>query len=447
MEEKARMSSLTSKNKKTNRKYDENGFWEVERNPISRVGVFFYSGRCISNDLDPNQLYPVFRPPEELNDPECIDSFKLLPWTDDHPQRLLGDGEPAEEHGIEGVIGEKVFFDPAEGMLKANIKVFSQRHADLINSGKRELSAGYHCKYEYSPGEWNGKPYQFIQRQIRGNHLASVDSGRMGPEVAVMDGFRFTIDSSEFKQMKKTNQIRKMMNRLIQFAQDAEENPELEEQEKGEIETLKSLVGQAAPLMDQLAALPTIMAKTQMEEEAAEDEDPDNDLLKKAAEDAYDEDEEEGNDETPEERHARHEAEKNGDVNSDDDKNKKGGESGMDAKEIKRLIVETVKACMPKPQEPSQAMDAKELMVQISQRDILAKQLTPFIGTFDAAEMTLADVAKYGCEKLELKPQAGTELAMLSGFLHGRQPAQPLKAFGQDKKESSWLASQTKKGE
>ena len=119
----------------------------------------------------------------------------------------------------------------------------------------------------------------------------------------------------------------------------------------------------------------------------------------------------------------------------------------MDAKEIKRLIVETVKACMPKPQAPAQAMDAKELMVQISQRDALAKQLTPFIGAFDAAEMTLADVAKYGCEKLELKAQAGAELAMLSGFLHNRQPAQPLKAFGQDKKETTWLASQTKKGE
>lgn len=422
------------------RKKDINGWFEVNANPISRVGVFFYSGRCISQDLDPNQLYPVFRPPEELNNQECIDSFKLLPWTDDHPQQLLGDGVPAEAHGIEGVIGEKVFFDPVDGMLKANIKVFSQRHADLINSGKRELSAGYHCKYEQSPGEWNGKPYQFIQRQIRGNHLASVDSGRMGPEVAVMDGFRFTIDSAEFKPMKKTNQIRKMMNRLIQFAQDAEENPELEEQEKGEIETLKSLVGQAAPLMDQLAALPTIMAKTQMEEEAAEDEDPDNDLLKQAAEDAYDEEPEK--DKKKEEGDDAYD-----DDDPDDDKTKKGGESGMDAKEIKRLVIETVKACMPKPQAPAQAMDAKGLMVQISQRDALAKQLAPFTGAFDAAEMTLADVAKYGCEKLELKAPAGAELAMLSGFLHGRQAPQPLKAFGQDKQEGSWLASQTKKGE
>lgn len=408
------------------RKRDINGWVSVDANPISRVGVFFYSGRVISPDLDPDKLYGVFRPPEELQSAECIESFKLLPWTDDHPQRLLGDGLPAEDHGFEGVIGEKVFFDPSDGMLKANIKVFSQRHADLINAGKRELSAGYHCKYEYAPGEWNGKPYQFVQRQIRGNHLASVDSGRMGPEVAVMDGFRFTIDSAEFRPMKKTNQVRRVMNSLIKYAQDAEENPDIEEQEKGEIDTLKGLIGQAAPLMDQLASLPTIMAKTQMEEEAAEDEDdPDADLLKKAAE-AQDEDD-------PGEK----------DKEGDD---KKGDSAGMDAKELKRLIVATVKECLPKPQAPAATMDAKEMMVQIGKRDVLAKQLTPFVGVFDASEMTVDEVAAYGLGKLGLPAVKGSEIPTLTGFLHNRQPATPLSTSSMDKKEgSSWLDSQTKK--
>ena len=418
------------------RKRDINGWVSVDANPISRIGVFSYSGRVISPDLDPDKLYGVYRPPEELQSAECIESFKLLPWTDDHPQRLLGDGLPAEDHGFEGVIGEKVFFDPADGMLKANIKVFSQRHADLINSGKRELSAGYHCKYEYAPGEWNGKPYQFVQRQIRGNHLASVDSGRMGPEVAVMDGFRFTIDSAEFKPMKKTNQIRRVMNSLIKYAQDAEENPDIEEQEKGEIDTLKGLISQAAPLMDQLAGLPTIMAKTQMEEEAAEDEDdPDADLLKKAAE-AQDEDDDDG------------EKDKAGD-NPDDGKkkdDKKGDSAGMDAKELKRLIVATVKECLPKPQAPAATMDAKEMMVQIGKRDVLAKQLTPFIGAFDASEMTVDEVAAYGLGKLGLPATKGAEIPTLTGFLHNRQPATPLSTSSMDKKEgSSWLDSQTKK--
>lgn len=417
------------------RKRDINGWFHVDANPISRIGVFFYSGKVISPDLEPDKLYGVFRPPEELQSAECIESFKLLPWTDDHPQRLLGDRLPAEDHGFEGVIGEKVFFDPSDGMLKANIKVFSQRHADLINAGKRELSAGYHCKYEYAPGEWNGKPYQFVQRQIRGNHLASVDSGRMGPEVAVMDGFRFTIDSAEFRPMKKTNQIRRVMNSLIKYAQDAEENPDIEEQEKGEIDTLKGLIGQAAPLMDQLASLPTIMAKTQMEEEAAGDEDdPDADLLKKAAE-AQDEDDD-------------GEKDKEGDDPDDDKKkdDKKGDSAGMDAKELKRLIVATVKECLPKPQAPAATMDAKETMVQIGKRDVLAKQLTPFVGVFDASEMTVDEVAAYGLGKLGLPAVKGAEIPTLTGFLHNRQPATPLSTSSMDKKEgSSWLASQTKK--
>lgn len=423
----------------TAKKRDINGWFEIDANPISRVGVFSYSGKYISKDLDPDKFYDVFRSPEELSSPECIDSFKLLPWTDDHPQRLLGNDTyaiPAEDKGIEGVIGEKVFFDPSDGMLKANIKVFSQKHDGKVSGGKKELSAGYHCKYEYCPGEWNGKPYQFVQRQIRGNHLASVDQGRMGPEVAVMDGFRFTIDSAEFKRMKKTNQIRRVMNRLLQFAQDAGENPDIEEQEKGEIETLKTLVGQAAPLMDQLASLPTIMAKTQLEEEAAEDEaDPDDDMLKKAAA---------AQDEESEEDKEKEEKSESAEDEDEEDKDKKRGESGMDAKEIKRLIIDTIKAHMPH-QEPAKAMDAKEMLVEIGKRDAMYKQLIPFTGAFDHAEMTLAEVAKYGVEKLGLATEKGAELATLSGFLHNRAPVQPLQQSAQDGKESGWLDRQTQK--
>lgn len=57
--------------------------------------------------------------------------------------------------------------------------------ADLIEktkSGKVELSCGYECEHEESPGVWNGLPYDVIQRNIRYNHLAVVDRGRAGPE-------------------------------------------------------------------------------------------------------------------------------------------------------------------------------------------------------------------------------------------------------------------------
>src|ERR1019366_3956584 len=75
----------------SSRVLDHNGWWEVKENPLSKVGVFMYSGKFISNSLDPAEMFAVYRPAEELSDPECIESFKLLPWTDNHPSRMLGD--------------------------------------------------------------------------------------------------------------------------------------------------------------------------------------------------------------------------------------------------------------------------------------------------------------------------------------------------------------------
>lgn len=176
--------------------YDLNNWFEIPKNPISKVGVFPYLGSTIGAP-EPDKIYMVYRSAEALADPECIKSFRLLPFINDH--EMLGEGEtPAEQYGVEGVIGENVAFegDENQGTLYANLKVFSQRLADLIASGKKELSCGYRCIYVYRPGVWNGQPYDYIQLKIRGNHIALVDEGRMGPTVAVLDHFKFTIDSA-----------------------------------------------------------------------------------------------------------------------------------------------------------------------------------------------------------------------------------------------------------
>ena len=137
-----------------------NSFIEIKANPISKVGVFSYSGRAIGAD-DPDKIYNVYRPEEELNNQETIDSFKLIPFVDDHTM-LGGQYTPAEEKGVHGVLGEEVSFK--DGYLLANLKIFSNKVRDLINSGKKELSAGYRCVYEKASGVWNGKSYDYIQR-------------------------------------------------------------------------------------------------------------------------------------------------------------------------------------------------------------------------------------------------------------------------------------------
>ncbi|SUC07378.1 Uncharacterized protein conserved in bacteria [Proteus mirabilis] len=93
----------------TKRQYDLNGWLEVKDNPISKVGVFDYLGFEIGAPI-PEKIYKVYRPQEELASTETINSFKLMPFVDEH--EMLGkDGTPAETKGIQGVIGERVYLN------------------------------------------------------------------------------------------------------------------------------------------------------------------------------------------------------------------------------------------------------------------------------------------------------------------------------------------------
>lgn len=190
------------RNENSSRTTDINGWIEIKGNPITKVGIFPYLGSQIDEQLEPNKIYKVYRPEEELNNPETIESFKLLPWVDDH--EMLGENfTPAEQKGVAGVVGEDVYFEFP--YLKANLKIFAEKFKNKILNGKKELSIGYHCLYDLTPGTWNGERYDVIQHTLRGNHLAGVDEGRSGPDVAVLDGFKHTLDEA-IKAMEKTEE-------------------------------------------------------------------------------------------------------------------------------------------------------------------------------------------------------------------------------------------------
>ncbi|MGN0022647.1 MAG: DUF2213 domain-containing protein [Elusimicrobiaceae bacterium] len=175
---------------------DHNNFWYIEKNPISKTGVFPYLGREIGYPgLEPNKIYYVLRSEQELMSPEAIKSFELLPITKGH--RMLGPQEqgltPAEKIPQQGIVGEKVF---AEGdTLYANIKVTSEQAKNDINNGLKELSLGYFCQWVKESGDYKGQHYDFAQKNIRGNHLAIVPLGRMGHDVRVMDALPAGADS------------------------------------------------------------------------------------------------------------------------------------------------------------------------------------------------------------------------------------------------------------
>lgn len=343
---------------------DQNGWIEVKGNPLSKVGVFPYSGRSIGAP-DEDRIYNVYRPEEELSDPATIESFKLIPWVDDHA--MLGSQEdglmPAEYKGVNGVIGEEVYFK--DGVLYGNIKVFAENMKDIIAAGKRELSAGYRCAYELVSGVWNGIKYDAIQRNIRGNHLALVDQGRMGPDVAVLDHLTITFDTKELIMADK----------------------ETKEEEKG----MDARFGKALDWIEK-----------KMADEAEEEK-------KKTEDGAASEGEgSEGNAVDEEEEKKKKDAEDKAAKDAEEEKKK----DGMDSAELKRVSAEL--ASLKKSVHRS-------VLSEITKRDVLASDLSKHIGTFDHSDKTLDEVAAYGVDKLGIKCAKGHESIALDAYLQGRK--------------------------
>ena len=356
------------------REYDINGWPEIKNNPLSKEGVFPYSGETVGGEA--GRVYNVYRPEEELSNPETIASFKLLPFVDDHPSVLLGNSNegltPAEKKGIEGIVGEEIYYK--DGVLYGNIKILSEGLASLIASGKKQLSVGYRCVYEIVSGTWNGIHYDAIQRQIRGNHLALVDQGRMGKEVAVLDHSQYTFDSieitKEFK-MPEENKEKEVEKEGKDEAGEAEGS-----KEKSEL-SIQEVHAWAKKNMPKYHELKDMMKG---EESEGEGEDESSKMVKTA------DDYEDGDGKK--------------DEGMDEEKEEPKKKEGMDAAFINNL--------------------EKTFIRNASKRDSLAERLSHDVGTFDHSDMTLAEVSAYGIKKLGLKCTTGNEQVALDAYYHNR---------------------------
>jgi len=334
---------------------DDNGFIPVEDRPISKVGVFPYLGSSIGAS-EPNRIYMVYRPASELSNKETINSFKLVPLIDEH--EMLGtDATPAEKKGVQGTTGENIYFK--DGVLYGNMKVYSERMKNLIEGGKKELSLGYKCKYVFESGNFEGKQYDAIQTNLRGNHIALVEEGRMGKEVSVVDGALKTVVTMDRNDIKLKEQEVAITKEEMQAVLD---------------EALK-------PIEDRVNAL--------------------DEAVKKKAEDVEIEikKEEEKKDEGQ-------------DAKSYDEMKKEYDAMCKDMEEMKKQMDE-----MKKDSKGQDESIKKTVMQELAQRDRLALKLTPLVGSFDHLDMDLNGVVSYGVDKLKLDVVEGQELATLNGYL------------------------------
>lgn len=177
----------------TARSYDKDGRLHVAVSNISKATVNPYYGGEIPNyrqlGLEPKKVYYLLRDPEELE--KAAPTFNNLPLLNKHIP--VSADEPQKEV-IAGTTGSDTVFE--DGYLKCSLAVWDAEAIAGIESGEQvELSSAYHYTADMTAGEFEGRHYDGVMRDIVGNHVALVDVGRAGRDVVVSDADPFHVST------------------------------------------------------------------------------------------------------------------------------------------------------------------------------------------------------------------------------------------------------------
>lgn len=143
----------------------------------ARVGLQTYSGHeCGKPERASVTLY---RPDSEVFHVDSVSSYAHKPVTMGHPPgAVTSDNYRQYARGhIEGDVLRDGDF------VRVPMMVADSEAIASITSGVREVSAGYTCDVDWTPGRTpQGQAYDGIMRRLRINHVAIVPKGRAGPE-------------------------------------------------------------------------------------------------------------------------------------------------------------------------------------------------------------------------------------------------------------------------
>ena len=154
---------------------------------ISRTGIQVY-------ERDGKE-FKEYRPPDEVFHADTIASFVSVPLTNNHPS-----GGALNAHNTKAYQCGTVEAPRQDGTrTRARLLITDASTIELLKSGKTQLSCGYMCDLDETPGTTpEGDRYDAVQRNIVGNHVALVDEARGGPELRVrMDSAGVLFDAAE----------------------------------------------------------------------------------------------------------------------------------------------------------------------------------------------------------------------------------------------------------
>jgi uncharacterized protein len=166
----------------------QQGFLRVPAR-LTRTGIFLYrrADGTIRREL---------RLPDEVFKPGSMASFGLAPLTLDHPPEPVTAANVAKYRV--GTVGEAIRRDG--DFMATDIVIQDAKAIEAVEAGKQEISNGYECDLDETPGTYNGEKYDAIQRAIVGNHCAIVDRGRAGPDC------RLRMDAADAEQVEPISQ-------------------------------------------------------------------------------------------------------------------------------------------------------------------------------------------------------------------------------------------------
>ena len=175
--------------KGTVRTVDQDGRLHIEVTNISKANVCPYLGSEIPDDdgnggtlnLQPDRVYQLLRDPEELE--KAAKTFNGIPLLSKH---VPVSADAPQQSLVVGSTGTDAEF--VAPYLRNSLVVWTaDAIAGIENEEQRELSCAYRYRADMTPGIYQGMPYDGVMRDLRGNHVALVGSGRCGSDVLVGD--------------------------------------------------------------------------------------------------------------------------------------------------------------------------------------------------------------------------------------------------------------------
>jgi hypothetical protein len=179
--------------------------------PIARTGVQDYRGIEFGAP-NAQQIYHVERPESEVFSVAALASFEGKPVVNEHPSEdVTADNYARYTKGVcrdvrrgDGALSE---------CMVADLIIYDKQLIQAIKNGKRDISCGYNCLWVPSGDQG------YIQKEIRGNHVAVVSQGRAGHKVSIRD--------SKKNGGKKMEKKQGLFGRMLKsFARDEDTTPE-----------------------------------------------------------------------------------------------------------------------------------------------------------------------------------------------------------------------------